>query len=102
LGGARFSRDVRARTAETDLVHRRDVEEVLQEVCTEAGLTAPELLGEGRTRAVARVRRRFLLRAVEECGTSCTALGRLCGRSHVAVLRAVEKARRERADRESG
>ncbi len=96
LGGADFEREVQAMCGQSPSVETRKVEDVLREVCETSGVTSAELLGPGRNRRVARIRRKFLLQAVEESGTSCTALGRLCGRSHVAVLRAVEKARQER------
>jgi REP element-mobilizing transposase RayT len=74
----------------------RPMEAILDEVSAKWGMPAERILGASRERHVARVRREFLLRACEETGTSMAQLARLCGRSHVAVRQAIDKARRER------
>ena len=72
---------------------RRSWREILEETARTWDLKPERILGSSRERYVAKARREFLLRAVDEAGMSMAALGRLCGRNHASVSRAVAKAR---------
>ncbi len=74
--------------------------EVLAEVARLWGVDEGLILGGSRERKVARARREFFLRAVEEAGVNVAELARLTGRTHGAVHRALEKAREERGQTE--
>jgi putative transposase len=60
-----------------------------------SGIPAPRILGQSRPRNVCRARVEFFRRAQNEAGATVTELGRMAGRSHVAVLRALERAGHE-------
>lgn len=77
------------------------IDEILREVATRNGMPAEEILGQSRARIVSRARAEFFKRAQEEAGASATELGRLTGRTHVAVVRALkDKGKREAASDE--
>lgn len=75
------------------------VEDILVDVATRGGVTREQIIGPDRTRRVSKVRREFYLRAEEEAGTTAALLGRMTGRAHVSVSRAIEIAKQERAGR---
>lgn len=68
------------------------VDGILEEVCARSGISAERILGQSRTRNVCKARVEFFRRAQDEAGATVTDLGRLTGRSHVAVLRAINRA----------
>jgi len=70
-------------------------ESILKETAEKWSLKTTQILGASRGRLVAKARREFLLRAVEEAGLSMAEAGRVCGISHVSAQRAVSKARQE-------
>ncbi len=71
------------------------IDDVLKEVATRSGISCEQILGASRTRCVTSARRDFFLRAHEEAGATISMLGRLTGRSHVAVRMAIEQAKNE-------
>jgi REP element-mobilizing transposase RayT len=77
------------------------VDEILDEVCAVSGIPAQRILGQSRARNVCKARVEFYRRAQDEAGVTVTDLGRMTGRSHVAVLRGLERAAaRDEKDRE--
>lgn len=68
---------------------RTDVDEILREVSLSAGIPAQTIMGQSRARNVCRARAKFFRRAHDEAGMTVTELGRMTGRSHVAVLKAL-------------
>lgn len=76
------------------------VAEILAEVAEQTGVTSEEIIGPSRRRVVSRARREFYLCAHERTGATLAALGKMTGRTHVAVLLAIEEAKNDRAGRE--
>jgi putative transposase len=75
--------------------HMSNVEDVLQNVATMSGLSREQIVGLGRNRDVSKARREFYRRAQEEAGASMALLGRMTGRAHTSVARAIQQAKRE-------
>jgi hypothetical protein len=71
------------------------VEEILKEIAEKSGVSREQILGTSRSRKVSCVRRQFYYEAHERAGATKSMLGRLTGRSHVAVMLAIEQARAE-------
>ena len=67
--------------------------------CVGSEITAQSILGPSRVRNVCKARVEFYRRAQDEAGATVTDLGRMTGRSHVAVLRALERAEHDEKDR---
>lgn len=72
-------------------VSRRAIEEVLTEVSERTGVSAVEILGPGRGRQASSARGAFFRQAQQEAGATFSALGRMTGRTHVAVIKAIQK-----------
>jgi hypothetical protein len=72
------------------------VEEILKDVAKKYGVSMEQILGASRSRKTSRARKQFYFEAHEKAGAAKTMLGRLTGRSHVAVFSAVEEIRAER------
>lgn len=72
------------------------IDEILQDVSASSGISAKAILGQSRARVVCQARVEFFRRAQEEAGASVTELGRMTGRSHVAVLRALARTAKEK------
>lgn len=72
------------------------VDVILEEVCASSGIPAQRILGQSRARNVCKARVEFFRRAQNEAGATVTDLGRMTGRSHVAVLRAIDRAEHEK------
>jgi len=77
------------------------IDEILKQVAAQSGISQEQILGATRARSVSHARRLFYLRAHEEAGASISALGRLSGRSHVAVKQAIELAKTEQKERQT-
>jgi len=75
-----------------------ELNEILQEVCATSGISAKAILGQSRVRGVCKARVEFFRRALDETGASLSDLGRMTERSHVAVLRALERAEHRKDD----
>jgi putative transposase len=71
------------------------IEEVLKEVADKSGISREQILGASRCRNVSCARRQFFENAIKRAGASMSMLGRLTGRSHVAVILAIGKAESE-------
>jgi REP element-mobilizing transposase RayT len=65
------------------------IEDVLRTVSEQTGVAVEDILGQGRGRRASAARGIFFDRARKEVGTSLTALGKMTGRSHVAVIKAI-------------
>jgi putative transposase len=76
------------------------VADILAEVADRTGVTYEEIIGPSRGRVVSRARREFYHCAHEKTGATLAALGKMTGRTHVAVLLAIEEAKKDRAVRE--
>jgi putative transposase len=68
------------------------LDEILEEVAGSSGIPVKVILSQSRSRVVCRARVEFFRRAQVEAGATVTDLGRITGRSHVAVLRALNRA----------
>ena len=75
---------------------RHDVNEILAEVAAKAGISEELILGPSKAQVVSKARVEFYQRAQQEAGMSSAELGRVTGRTHVAVIRALERARDKR------
>jgi len=71
------------------------IDDVLKEVVAQSGISCEQILGPSRGRIVSRARRQFFRRAHEESGATISRLGKLTGRSHVAVRLAIDAAKSE-------
>ena len=94
LGGGDFVEELWGRSESPKVGSTMDVGTILSEVAESTGVSTGEILGASRSRQAARARRLFYQRAQNEAGASASLLGRLTGRSHTAVARALTEARR--------
>ena len=69
---------------------------IMAEVANQAGVSPEEIVGPSRGHFISKARRKFYLYAHEKAGASLTLLGKMTGRTHVAVLLAIEEAKKER------
>jgi hypothetical protein len=76
------------------------IEDVLIEVAEKSGISREQILGASRNRKVSSARKQFFIDASERAGATLSMLGRLSGRSHVAVRFAIEQGKSERNRRE--
>ena len=70
-----------------------NINDILNEVSTTTGITLAEILGKSKNRDISAARREFFTRAHEQASVSASTLAKLTGRSHVAVMKAINKAR---------
>lgn len=89
LGGKAFVQAVLTRQRMEKSRERIAIEDVLAQVAAESGMSVEEILGAGRNRRASAARARFFERACKEAGATLTELGRLSGRTHVAVSKAI-------------
>ena len=94
LGAGAFVEEVWAKSEPPKRRTFSDLDGMLTEVSESTGVSREEILGPSQTHRAAGARRLFYLRAQEETGATAALLGRLTGRSHVAVTKAVHRARR--------
>ncbi len=78
------------------------VDEILQDVAEKSGISREQILGASRSRSVSHARKLFFVAAHEKAGATLSMLGRLTGRSHVAVKLAIEQAKSEQAGKVRG
>lgn len=97
LGLGNFVETVLKRSDSKKKPDASTVEDILVDVARRGGVTREQIIGPDRTRRVSKVRREFYLRAEEETGATAALLGRITGRAHVSVSRAIEIAKQERA-----
>jgi REP element-mobilizing transposase RayT len=71
------------------------VEDILKEIAEQSGVSPEQILGASRSRKVSCARRQFYYEAHQRAGAPKSMLGRLTGRSHVAVRLAIEQVRAE-------
>jgi chromosomal replication initiation ATPase DnaA len=69
------------------------IDDVLKEVSEESGISREQILGPSRNRRISNARKQFFHIAHERTGATMSMLGRLTGRSHVAVRMAIEEAK---------
>ena len=69
------------------------IDDVLKEVSEESGISREQILGPSRNRRISNARKQFFHIAHERTGATISMLGRLTGRSHVAVRMAIEEAK---------
>lgn len=96
LGAGDFVEQVLRECNTVGVGKRPDVDHILDEVVTRTKVGREQILGPGRSRSVSSARREFFLRAHAEAGVTLSTLGKISGRSHVAVHLAIEQARLER------
>lgn len=75
---------------------RISIEEILIKVEERYAVSREQILGANRSRTVSHARRQFFYEADERAGVTKAMLGRITGRSHVAVLKAIEQVRTEK------
>lgn len=92
LGGGDFVDSLLQNAENNSESSRRTINEILQQVAETSGISCEQILGASRARVVSRARRQFFLCANEKAGATLSMLGRLTGRSHVAVRLAIEQA----------
>ena len=68
------------------------------EVANQAGVNPAEIVGPSRGHVISKARRKFYLYAHEKAGASLATLVKMTGRTHVAVLLAIEEAKKELTD----
>jgi REP-associated tyrosine transposase len=72
------------------------IEETILNIEERYGVKRKQFLGPGRGRAESHARRQFYYEAYESAGITKTMLGRMTGRSHVAVMKAIERVSAEK------
>jgi putative transposase len=86
------------------VLHTREMEvcstttgvgEILSEIAGKTGVAKDLILGPSTASIVSKARVEFYKRARQEAGMTTAEVGRLTGRTHVAVIRALERARRK-------
>lgn len=92
LGSGDFVESV-LRDSDNSANGKLSIDDVLKEVSEKSGISIEQILGPSRSRSVSNARKQFFLLAFESAGASLSMLGRLTGRSHVAVRMAVEEAK---------
>ena len=70
--------------------------EILAEIAAQTGVSPDEIIGPSRGHVISKARREFFLYAQEKTGATLAVLGKMTGRTHVAVLLAIEEAKKER------
>lgn len=96
LGGGDFVESVLRDSDQGGGKEKPTVDEILQEVTEKSGISQEQILGASRNRSVSKARKLFFLAAHESAGVTLSMLGRLTGRSHVAVKLAIEQVKLER------
>ena len=91
LGGGDFVESVLRDSGNDRMYERPSVDDVLKEVSEESGISREQILGPSRNRRISKARKQFFQIAHERAGATLSMLGRLTGRSHVAVKKAIEE-----------
>jgi len=74
---------------------KTSIEEILRSIEERFGVSRSQFLGASRSRIASQARRQFYYEAYEKAGVTKVLLGRMTGRSHVAVIKAIEQVRAE-------
>jgi len=93
LGGGDFVESVLRDSDDSRAGEKPSIDDVLKEVSEKSGISSEQILGPSRSRSISNARKRFFLLAFENAGATLSMLGRLTGRSHVAVRMALEEAK---------
>jgi REP element-mobilizing transposase RayT len=91
LGSGDFVESVLLDSEHCGMAGKPSIDDILQEVTQKSGINREQILGPSRERKVSSARKEFFSAAHEEAGASLSLLGRLAGRSHVAVKKAIEE-----------
>jgi putative transposase len=75
---------------------RHDVREILAEIVIKTGISEDLILGPSKAQIVSKARLEFYQRAQQQTGVTTAELGRITGRTHVAVIRALVRAKGKR------
>ena len=102
LGGGDFVESVLRDSDHSGGREKPSVDEILQEVAEKSGISREQILGASRNRSVSKARKLFFVAAHESAGATLSMLGRLTGRSHVAVKLAIEQVKSERDGKVGG
>jgi hypothetical protein len=97
LGSGDFVESVLRDSDNSSASGKLSVVDVLKEVSEKSGISSEQILGPSRSRSISNARKQFFLVALEKAGATLSMLGRLSGRSHVAVRMAIEEAKTGRA-----
>jgi len=96
LGDGDFVATVLGHAGEAKASEDVSVETILKQLVEQTGISREQMFGPSRSRSVSSARRQFYFAAHEKAGATKTQLGKLTGRSHVAVMLAINQARAER------
>ena len=96
LGSGDFVESVLRERDNGSAREKSSVDEILNDVAEKSGVTREQILGGSRSRSVSKARKLFFVAAHENAGATLSMLGRLTGRSHVAVKLAIEQLKSER------
>lgn len=96
LGGGDFVEAVLRDSDQGGGRGKPSIDEILHDVAKRSGISREQILGASRNRSVCLARKQFFVAAHESAGATLAQLGRLTGRSHVAVKLAIEQAKAER------
>lgn len=91
LGGGDFVESVLDAQNQIHSLRHPSIDEILEEIVDRSGIAAERILGQSRDREVCQARVEFFRRGHEEAGVSAAELGRITGRTHVAVVRALKR-----------
>lgn len=97
LGGGDFIASVLKDYDVSRATTQISIEEILNNIEERYGVSRRQFLGPGRGRAESHAQRRFYYEAYENAGIAKAMLGRMTGRSHVAVMKAIEQVRAEKS-----
>ena len=97
LGSGEFVESVLGQCEPVETAETISISEIMAEVADRAGVSSEEIVGPSRGRVVSKARREFYLCAHERTGATLSALAKMTGRTHVAVLLAIEEAKKDRA-----
>lgn len=95
LGSGDFVESVLRDNDKSGETGKPSIDDVLKEVAEKSGISKEQILGASRCRRVSSARKQFYIGASERAGATLSMLGRLTGRSHVAVKLAIEQGKSE-------
>lgn len=98
LGSSDFVESILRESDEDRMTRRPSIDDVLKEISETSGTSREHILGPSRNRKVSKVRKQFFCLAQERAGATLAELGRLTGRSHVAVKMAIEETKAGQLD----
>ena len=93
LGSGDFVESVLRESDHISINGKPSIDDVLNEVSEESGISREQILGPSRNRRISNARKQFFYIAHERAGATLSVLGRMAGRSHVAVRMAIEEAK---------